>query len=62
MAQLVFFLNSARIELEADGVDPDMSLLTFIRHSQGLMGSKLGCGEVRRGPTAAEQRDRRLIG
>ena len=53
--QLVFFLNGARIEINgADGcVDPDMSLLTFIR-GQGLTGSKLGCGEVRGGGAAID--------
>lgn len=41
---LTFYLNATRIQLDASTIDPDTSLLSFIR-SQGLTGTKLGCGE-----------------
>lgn len=41
---LVFYLNGTRCVVPGDSIDPDTTLLTFIR-SQGLTGTKLGCGE-----------------
>jgi hypothetical protein len=43
-SHLVFYLNGSRISLDGSSLDPDTTLLTFIR-AQGLTGTKLGCGE-----------------
>ncbi|SCZ92606.1 BZ3500_MvSof-1268-A1-R1_Chr5-2g08024 [Microbotryum saponariae] len=44
-SQLVFYLNGTRIALDGSSIDPDTSLLSFIRSQPGLTGTKLGCGE-----------------
>ncbi|XP_076033762.1 xanthine dehydrogenase rosy [Oratosquilla oratoria] len=40
---LVFFVNGKKIE--DDAVDPEWTLLTYLRNKLGLVGTKLGCGE-----------------
>jgi len=40
---LNFYLNGAKITLES--VDPEATLLDFIRSQRKLKGTKLGCGE-----------------
>ena len=42
---LTFYLNGTRVQLDASTVDPEASLLSFIRSQPGLTGTKLGCGE-----------------
>ncbi|KAG5636983.1 hypothetical protein H0H81_006189 [Sphagnurus paluster] len=43
---LLFYLNGTRISLNASTIDPDATLLDFIRaQGPGLTGTKLGCGE-----------------
>lgn len=42
--QLKFYLNGSQITLDGSSISPDVTLLSFIR-SQGLTGTKLGCGE-----------------
>ncbi|GAA6041300.1 hypothetical protein JCM8097_001327 [Rhodosporidiobolus ruineniae] len=42
---LVFWLNGTKVTLDGNSVDPDATLLTFIRSQPGLTGTKLGCGE-----------------
>ncbi|KAK4050059.1 hypothetical protein OIO90_005249 [Microbotryomycetes sp. JL221] len=44
LSQIVFYLNGTRVKVDGNRVDPDSSLLAFIRDS-GLTGTKLGCGE-----------------
>ena len=44
--RLVFYVNGRRVELAAADVDPNVTLLGYVR-GEGLTGSKLGCGEVR---------------
>ncbi|KAF7207112.1 xanthine dehydrogenase/oxidase [Nothobranchius furzeri] len=41
--QLIFFVNGRKI-IEKN-VDPEMSLLTYLRRKVGLTGTKLGCAE-----------------
>ncbi|KAK4046018.1 hypothetical protein OIV83_006436 [Microbotryomycetes sp. JL201] len=41
---LVFYVNGQRVELDGNQVDPDATLLTYLR-DVGLSGTKLGCGE-----------------
>ncbi|XP_053917784.1 xanthine dehydrogenase/oxidase isoform X2 [Cuculus canorus] len=41
--QLVFFVNGKKV-IEKD-VDPETTLLTYLRRKLGLCGTKLGCGE-----------------
>ncbi|KAI9024730.1 putative xanthine dehydrogenase HxA [Hyaloraphidium curvatum] len=41
---LRFYLNGQRVVLDGDSVDPDTTLLTYLR-GIGLTGTKLGCGE-----------------
>lgn len=43
--ELVFFLNGTRVTLNGDSLDPDTTLLSFIRSQPNLTGTKLGCGE-----------------
>ena len=44
--QIHFFLNGSPITLDASTIDPDSTLLDFIRsQGPGLTGTKLGCGE-----------------
>lgn len=43
--RLVFYLNGSRISLPGSSLDPDTTLLQFIRSQPGLQGTKLGCGE-----------------
>ncbi|GAA5928017.1 hypothetical protein JCM1841_001821 [Sporobolomyces salmonicolor] len=45
LSTLSFFLNGVPVHLEGHSIDPDTSLLTFIRSQPGLTGTKLGCGE-----------------
>jgi xanthine dehydrogenase/oxidase len=40
---LLFYLNGKRIELRR--VEPETTLLQYLRDTAGLSGSKLGCGE-----------------
>jgi len=40
---LNFYLNGTKIALES--VDPEVTLLDFIRSQRKLKGTKLGCGE-----------------
>nr|AOE43256.1 xanthine dehydrogenase [Rostrostelium ellipticum] len=40
---LVFFLNGEKVTLTTP--NPEMTLLTYLRSSAGLTGTKLGCGE-----------------
>jgi xanthine dehydrogenase/oxidase len=43
---ILFYLNGTRIELNGNTIDPDATLLDFIRsQGPGLTGTKLGCGE-----------------
>jgi hypothetical protein len=43
---ILFYLNGSRIELNGNTIDPDATLLDFIRsQGPGLTGTKLGCGE-----------------
>ncbi len=42
---LTFYINGTRVQLDASTVDPEASLLSFIRSQPGLTGTKLGCGE-----------------
>ncbi|KAF5376099.1 hypothetical protein D9615_007759 [Tricholomella constricta] len=43
---ILFYLNGTRIHLNASTIDPDATLLDFIRaQGPGLTGTKLGCGE-----------------
>ncbi|KAG6841815.1 hypothetical protein C0991_006699 [Blastosporella zonata] len=43
---ILFYLNGTRIALNASEIDPDATLLDFIRsQGPGLTGTKLGCGE-----------------
>ncbi|KAJ7278970.1 xanthine dehydrogenase [Mycena rebaudengoi] len=43
---LRFFLNGSSIILDGNSIDPDATLLDFIRsQGQGFTGTKLGCGE-----------------
>jgi xanthine dehydrogenase/oxidase len=42
---LRFYLNGQRIVLDAASVDPEATLLDFLRSQRGLTGTKLGCGE-----------------
>ncbi|GAA6006159.1 hypothetical protein JCM10207_000545 [Rhodosporidiobolus poonsookiae] len=42
---LVFWLNGTKCSLDASTVDPDTSLLAFIRSQPGLTGTKQGCNE-----------------
>lgn len=45
-SSLHFYLNGAPITLDASTLDPDATLLDFIRsQGPGLTGTKLGCGE-----------------
>lgn len=45
-SSIVFWLNGSRIALDGNTVDPDATLLDFIRsQGPGLTGTKLGCGE-----------------
>uniref|UniRef100_K7FMW0 Xanthine dehydrogenase/oxidase n=1 Tax=Pelodiscus sinensis TaxID=13735 RepID=K7FMW0_PELSI len=41
--QLVFFVNGRKVVEE--NVDPETTLLTYLRRKLGLHGTKLGCGE-----------------
>ncbi|XP_009950251.1 PREDICTED: xanthine dehydrogenase/oxidase-like [Leptosomus discolor] len=41
--ELVFFVNGKKV-VEKD-VDPETTLLTYLRRKLGLCGTKLGCGE-----------------
>ena len=43
---ILFYLNGTRIALNASEIDPDATLLDFIRsQGPGFTGTKLGCGE-----------------
>lgn len=43
---ILFYLNGTRIALDASEIDPDATLLDFIRsQGPGFSGTKLGCGE-----------------
>lgn len=42
--KLLFYLNGSRIELQNSDVQPELTLLEFIR-SRGVTGCKLGCAE-----------------
>ncbi|KAG6878051.1 hypothetical protein C0993_000374 [Termitomyces sp. T159_Od127] len=43
---ILFYLNGTRIALDASDIDPDATLLDFIRsQGPGFTGTKLGCGE-----------------
>jgi xanthine dehydrogenase/oxidase len=43
---ILFYLNGTRVELDGHTIDPDATLLDFIRsQGPGLTGTKLGCGE-----------------
>ncbi|BGP19006.1 hypothetical protein JCM10213v2_007086 [Rhodosporidiobolus nylandii] len=42
---LTFWLNGVKIELDGNTIDPDTTLLSFIRSQPNLTGTKLGCGE-----------------
>ncbi|KAF8064111.1 xanthine dehydrogenase [Lyophyllum atratum] len=45
-SSILFYLNGTRISLDASAIDPDATLLDFIRsQGPGLTGTKLGCGE-----------------
>ncbi|GAA5990705.1 hypothetical protein JCM10908_003197 [Rhodotorula pacifica] len=44
-SHLTFYINGTRVQLDASTVDPEASLLSFIRSQPGLTGTKLGCGE-----------------
>ncbi|KAL8290642.1 hypothetical protein RQP46_002900 [Phenoliferia psychrophenolica] len=45
-SRLSFFLNGSKIILDGNTIDPDATLLDFIRsQGQGFTGTKLGCGE-----------------
>ncbi|KAG5646151.1 hypothetical protein DXG03_004204 [Asterophora parasitica] len=45
-SSLLFYLNGTRITLDGSSIDPDATLLDFIRsQGPGLTGTKLGCGE-----------------
>ena len=40
---LSFFLNGKKVVLDASTVDPQSTLLDFIRTQRSLTGTKLGC-------------------
>jgi xanthine dehydrogenase/oxidase len=41
-----FYLNGSAIALDGNSIDPDATLLDFIRsQGSGFTGTKLGCGE-----------------
>ncbi|GAA5885066.1 hypothetical protein JCM6882_007215 [Rhodosporidiobolus microsporus] len=42
---LTFYLNGTRVQLDGSSIDPDTSLLAFIRSQPGLTGTKQGCNE-----------------
>ncbi|THH12808.1 hypothetical protein EW146_g7346 [Bondarzewia mesenterica] len=42
---LKFYINGSPVVLDANTVDPEATLLDFIRTQRGLTGTKLGCGE-----------------
>lgn len=42
---LTFFLNGTKVQLDGSSIDPDTSLLAFIRSQPGLTGTKQGCNE-----------------
>ncbi|KAG6902926.1 hypothetical protein C0995_009317 [Termitomyces sp. Mi166 len=45
-SDILFYLNGTRIALNASQIDPDATLLDFIRsQGPGFTGTKLGCGE-----------------
>ena len=43
-SSLLFYLNGQRVEVSTQDVQPEVTLLEFIR-SQGVTGAKLGCAE-----------------
>lgn len=43
-SKIRFFLNGQRVVLDGNSLDPDTTLLTYLR-GIGLTGTKLGCGE-----------------
>lgn len=55
---LRFWLNGTAVTLDGASLDPDSTLLDFIR-SQGFTGTKLGCGEGGCGACTAVLQSRR---
>lgn len=43
--RITFYLNGNKINLNCNQVDPDSTLLDFIRAQPGLSGTKNGCSE-----------------
>ncbi|GAA5829050.1 hypothetical protein JCM11251_004108 [Rhodosporidiobolus azoricus] len=44
-SSLVFWINGTKVQLDGSSIDPDISLLAFIRSQPGLTGTKQGCNE-----------------
>lgn len=44
-SKLTFYVNGSRVQLDAAQLDPDLSLLAFLRSQPGLTGTKQGCNE-----------------
>ncbi|KPV77058.1 uncharacterized protein RHOBADRAFT_34531 [Rhodotorula graminis WP1] len=44
-SQLTFWLNGTKVVLDASQIDPDTTLLAFLRSQPGLTGTKQGCNE-----------------
>ncbi|BGP22254.1 xanthine dehydrogenase/oxidase [Rhodotorula toruloides] len=44
-SKLTFYVNGSRVQLDAAQLDPDLSLLAFLRSQIGLTGTKQGCNE-----------------
>ncbi|GAA6053650.1 hypothetical protein JCM3770_001680 [Rhodotorula araucariae] len=42
---LTFWLNGTKVQLDGSQIDPDTSLLAFLRSQPGLTGTKQGCNE-----------------
>ena len=42
---LKFYINGSPVVLDGNTIDPEATLLDFIRTQRGLTGTKLGCGE-----------------
>lgn len=42
---LTFWLNGTKVQLDGSQIDPDTTLLAFLRSQPGLTGTKQGCNE-----------------